>query len=403
MKNKTLGSTLIVAGTTIGGGMLAMPLTSAGMGFGMTVLLLFLLWILLCFSALLFVEVYQTASHKDGIASLAEKYFGGVGRLISTLSLLIFMYAILSFYVTSGGPLISGLLPSVEGWDMTLVGVLLFTFILGGFVVIGTGSVDVVNRIFFFTKIAVFILVLALMLPLVKTQNLLEVPVSNALILSAAPVFFTAFGFHVVIPSIVDYLDGDIKRLRIAIIVGTGIPLIAYLLWQLATHGVLNQTRFLEIIKVDPSLNGLVNATLELTGSKVLSEAVRIFSALALITSFLGVSLALFDCLRDLLGRVNLQANRVSLGILTFIPPLAFALFYPQGFYVALGYAGIMFAFYGLVLPIGLAWKARRQYPKLNYRVMGGSSALILALVVGILIIAIPFLIQAGYLPAVVG
>ena len=40
MQNKTLGSTLIVAGTTIGAGMLAMPLTSAGIGFGFTTLLL---------------------------------------------------------------------------------------------------------------------------------------------------------------------------------------------------------------------------------------------------------------------------------------------------------------------------------------------------------------------------
>ena len=37
MQNKTLGSTLIVAGTTIGAGMLAMPLTSAGIGFGFNI------------------------------------------------------------------------------------------------------------------------------------------------------------------------------------------------------------------------------------------------------------------------------------------------------------------------------------------------------------------------------
>ena len=40
MKNKILGSALMIAGTTIGAGMLAMPLTSAGMGFGATLALL---------------------------------------------------------------------------------------------------------------------------------------------------------------------------------------------------------------------------------------------------------------------------------------------------------------------------------------------------------------------------
>ena len=61
LKNKTFGSALIIAGTTIGAGMLAMPLTSAGIGFGYTVLLLVGLWALLVYSGLLFVEVYQTS------------------------------------------------------------------------------------------------------------------------------------------------------------------------------------------------------------------------------------------------------------------------------------------------------------------------------------------------------
>lgn len=40
MMNKTLGTTLLVSGTMIGAGMLAMPLTSAGIGFPFTVVLL---------------------------------------------------------------------------------------------------------------------------------------------------------------------------------------------------------------------------------------------------------------------------------------------------------------------------------------------------------------------------
>lgn len=77
---------------------------------------------------------------------------------------------------------------------------------------------------------------------------------------------------------------------------------------------------------------------------------------------------------------------------LTFIPPLTFALFYPQGFVAALGYAGLLFAFYGLILPIGLAWRAREQHPDLPYRVAGGKLALIVTLILGIIIMIIPFM-----------
>ncbi|MFU2088917.1 aromatic amino acid transport family protein [Avibacterium avium] len=403
MKNKTFGSALLVAGTTIGAGMLAMPLTSAEMGFGYTLALLFILWILLSYSALLFVEVYQKAERKDaGIATLAEQYFGITGRVLATLSLVIFMYAILSAYVTGGGSLLAGLLPFL-GDNATSVSIVLFTVVLGVFIVISTGAVDALTRLLFVIKLVAFVLVLTMMLPLVTSDNLLAMPLKDFLIVSASPVFFTSFGFHVIIPSINKYLDGDIKRLRIAIIGGTAIPLVAYILWQMATHGVFPQSEFVQIVNNDPTLNGLINATFQATGSSLISGAVRTFSTLALVTSFLGVALSLFDCLDDLLKRVNIKAHRIQLGLLTFIPPLAFALFYPDGFIAALGYAGQMFTFYGLVLPVGLAWRARKRYPDLPYRVMGGGLGLILALLLGLLIMNVPFLIQAGYLPQVIG
>ena len=90
--NKTLGSTLITSGTMIGAGMLAMPLTSAGIGFTFTVVLLVLLWLLLTYSALLFVEVYQTAEHDAGIGTLAAQYFGRPGRFWHLRSSLVFLW-----------------------------------------------------------------------------------------------------------------------------------------------------------------------------------------------------------------------------------------------------------------------------------------------------------------------
>ena len=203
--------------------------------------------------------------------------------------------------------------------------------------------------------------------------------------------------------SINSYLDGDVKRFRTAIILGTAIPLSAYLLWQLATHGIFNQNEFVTILKENPTLTGLINATKTLTGNDVLSRILPVFYSLALITSFLGVALGLFEGLNDLFKRTKIPANRLSLTMATFIPPLAFALFYPNGFIAALGYAGLLCAFYCLILPIGLAWRVRQQHKNLPYRVAGGNVMLVFALIIGLLIIAIPFLIQAGFLPQVIG
>ena len=399
--NKTVGSTLLVAGTMIGAGMLAMPLTSAGIGFGFTLVLLLGLWALLTFSALLFVELYQTAESDAGIGTLAEQYFGKIGRIIATAVLIIFLYALIAAYVSGGGSLLKDLLPESFG---DKVSILLFTVIFGSFIVIGTHSVDKINRVLFFVMLAAFAVVLSLMLPAIKFDNLMATPIDNALIISASPVFFTAFGFHGSIPSLNKYLDGNVKALRISILVGSAITLCAYILWQMSTHGLLTQNEFLQILKEDATLNGLVKATLAITGSNMIAGAVKLFSTLALVTSFLGVGLGLLECIEDLLKRsFNISAGRISLGLMTFIPPLVFALFYPEGFILALGYAGQMFAFYAVVLPVSLVWKARRAHTNLPYKVWGGNLTLIIVLVLGVIITSIPFAIRAGYLPFVVG
>ena len=403
--NKTLGSTLITSGTMIGAGMLAMPLTSAGIGFTFTVVLLVLLWILLTYSALLFVEVYQTAEYDAGIGTLAAQYFGRPGRIIATSVLMIFLYALLSAYVTGGGAILASTLPDFATPDLKMKGsILAFTIFFGIFVAIGTSFVDALNRFLFITMIAALFIVLGLMIPEIKIDNLMAMPIDKALLISASPVFFTAFGFHGSIPCLNKYLEGDVKALRFSIIMGSAITLLGYLLWQFSTHGVLSQSRFLEILNQDPTLNGLIEAVRVITGSTIIAAVVKIFSALALITSFLGVALGLLECIDDLLKRAfNISANRLSLGFLTFLPPLLFAFFYPEGFILALGYAGQMFAFYAVVLPAALVWKARHQLPNLPYRVPGGSGLLLFVSILGIIIVSIPFLIKLDVLPAVVG
>ena len=403
--NKTLGSTLITSGTMIGAGMLAMPLTSAGIGFTFTVVLLILLWILLTYSALLFVEVYQTAEHDAGIGTLAAQYFGRPGRIVATSVLMIFLYALLSAYVTGGGAILASTLPDFAAPDLKMKGsILAFTILFGVFVAIGTSFVDALNRFLFIAMIAALFIVLGLMIPEIKIDNLMAMPIDKALLISASPVFFTAFGFHGSIPCLNKYLEGDVKALRFSIIVGSAITLVGYILWQFSTHGVLSQTRFLEILNQDPTLNGLIEAVRVITGSTIIAAVVKIFSALALITSFLGVALGLLECIDDLLKRAfNISANRLSLGFLTFLPPLLFAFFYPEGFILALGYAGQMFAFYAVVLPAALVWKARHQHPNLPYRVPGGSGLLLFVSILGIIIVSIPFLIKLGILPEVVG
>ncbi|HBQ8708909.1 TPA: tyrosine transporter TyrP, partial [Klebsiella pneumoniae] len=184
-------------------------------------------------------------------------------------------------------------------------------------------------------------------------------------------------------------------------IIGSFIPLVAYIFWQLATLGSIDAPAFTALLANNAGLNGLLEAIREVVASPHVELAVHLFADLALATSFLGVSLGLFDYLADMFQRKNSVGGRLQSGIITFLPPLAFALFYPRGFVMALGYAGVALAVLALIMPALLVMKSRREQPQATWRVAGGAPTLWLVLLCGIGIVAIQFSIAAGLLPAV--
>nr|WP_281732666.1 tyrosine transporter TyrP [Franconibacter sp. IITDAS19] len=382
--------------------MLAMPLASAGVGMGITLLLLIGMWALMCYTALLLVEVYQHVPADTGLGSLARRYLGRPGQWLTGFSMLFLMYALTAAYISGAGELLAA---SFSDWLAIPLspstGVLLFTVVAGAIVCIGTTMVDLFNRLLFSAKIVLLLVMLALLMPHVHRANLLSMPLEQGLAFSAIPVIFTSFGFHGSVPSIVSYLNGDIRKLRLVFITGSAIPLVAYLFWQLATLGAIDSATFNHLLANHAGLNGLLQAVRQVVASPHVELAVHLFADLALATSFLGVSLGLFDYLSDMFQRSRKVGGRLQSGLITFLPPLAFALFYPQGFVMALGYAGVALAILALIIPALLVWKSREQTPRQPWRVAGGKPLLALVVACGVGIIAIQALMAAGLLPKV--
>lgn len=405
MKNRVFGSTLIIAGTAVGAGMLAMPLTSAQMGFGMTFAILFFLWILLTFTALLYAEVHQYSPNDAGIAGITEQYFGLTGKLIVNFILLFFMYAVLTAYITGSGNLLFSLIPKsldIDPEKAQKIAALLFAVLFGIIVTIGIALSDITNRLFFGLKVLSFIVLLYFLFGKFSVTNLQYAPTNNLLLFSALPIFFMTFGFHICTPTINEYLQGDNQKLRLACIFGSTGIFIIYIIWQMATHGVLEQSQLIAILNQDPSLNGLIHAFEVTTGSKTISEIVRIFSVLALTTSYIGVSLGLSNAVKDLLAHFNMSKNNLMVGAITFIPPIIVGFTYPNIFLSAFSFAGVIFAFIGVILPVALAYKSRKLNPDARH-VRGGNLSLILAVVSAVVIIFVGSFPELLNLPSVVG
>lgn len=401
MKNNAIGSTFIVAGTALGAGMLAMPLATAGIGFWTTLLMLVGLWAVMSYTALLLVEVYQYNDTDTGLSSLAYKYLGRSGQWLTGLSMPFLMYSLVAAYLVGGGDIIQVFVATVLNLEIpSYFGVLLFALVGAIVVCIGTHSVDLVNRLLFTAKLLFLTVMLVLLLPHVQHVNILTMPTAQALVLSAIPIVFTSFGFHGSVPSIVNYMEGDTKKLRWVFVIGSAIPLMVYVLWQLATLGSINTDTFLGVLAQASGINGLLAAIKTVAESAYLELAVRMFAGLALATSFLGVALGLFDFLADVFKRKNNTLGRFQTSLLTFIPPLFFALFYPKGFVFALGFAAIALAVLSLLLPSMLALKTRKQHEQ-RYQVKGGKLSLYGVFGLGLMIIVIQLAIVGGALPEV--
>lgn len=358
---KIIGSILIVAGTTIGAGMLAMPIISANVGFLFMSFILFCIWFAMFYTSVLLVNVYRYNSPEDGLNTLTTKYLGKPGAYITGLSMLTLMYALTSAYIAGGGDILRTNLEQLLHLEVSpQLSAILFTLLFGGIIAFGTRAVDYSTKVVFSIKILCLCLVLGLLLPHIEMAYLSYMPQSPLPVLATIPIIFTSFGFSVVIPSLVKYLDGNLRQLKWVFFIGSIIPLLLYLIWELTILGNIESSVFSEILKNNAGLEGLLVSIKEINSSPFIKIAFTIFAAAAILTSFWGVALALNDYIKDLAKDRPKIKHNVSAFILTFLPPILFALFYPDGFVIALGYASISLVVLALIIPMLMLQKAKK-------------------------------------------
>ncbi len=396
-----LGSIAIVAGTAIGGGMLALPLATAALGIMPAIMLLVVIWGLSAYTSLLMLEINLRAGVGDNVHGITGKTLGKVGQLIQGASFLSLLFALTMVYLMGGSSLLETRLEPLLGVDLNnQVSVLLFTLIFGGFIAIGVTWIDKVSRVLFTAMVVLLVLVVAFLLPEVNivasltnfSANVAEGDKLDQLWLAAIPVVFTSFGFHVCIATIVRYLDGDAVSLRKILLIGSTIPLFCYILWLLVTLGTLGGET---VHGFAGSLPDLVNALQGVAQSAIVSQFIDLFANLALITSFLGVTMSLFDYVAELTRARDDKAGRAKTWLITFVPPLLCALYYPDGFFQVLGFAAIPLVVMIIFLPIAMALKQRKAQMG-GYEVAGGNLALGVTGLLGVMIVLAQLMVALG-------
>ncbi|GLP95973.1 tryptophan permease [Paraferrimonas sedimenticola] len=397
-----LGGALIIAGTTVGAGMFSLPVVSAGMWFNYSLVVLLVMWAFMLISGLLLLETNLHFEPGASFDTLTKETLGPGWRLVNGLSIAFVLYILTYAYVSGGSSMVA---LSAEGLGLQIaqpLAGLIFGAVLAGVVFISTKAVDRITSIMLGAMIITFALSIGSMVGGVDT-NILFNPDGNQsfspYILAALPFALASFGYHGNVPSLVKYYGKEPKRVGYAIGLGTAIALVIYLLWQVAAMGNLPRSQFDEIIAQGGNMGVLVGALSDVLNNEWLSKSLQLFANLAVASSFLGVTLGLFDYIADLFSFDDSRNGRLKTAAVTFLPPILMGILFPNGFIFAIGFAALAATVWTLIVPALMARKSRQQFARSDFRVPGGNLVLGLVFALGILVAVCHLLAMANYLP----
>lgn len=391
MDFKLLGSILLIVGSSIGAGMLALPIVTAELGFIGSLILLLVCWAVVTTAAFILLEVNLWMPMNSNINTMARSTMGPIGQIISWISYLLLLYALLCAYIGGGSDLFRHLL---EKWGIVIpawTAAIIFTALFGSIVYMGIKSVDYVNRGLMLIKFSALFVLVILLVPLISSAKLAAGNIHNIISSVAITVTVTSFGFATIIPSLRIYLKGDLRKLKQAIFFGSLIPLICYIIWDAAIMGVipLNGTHGLaRILNSDNSTSDLTQALSITVANLSVTLFMQLFTSVCVLTSFLGVSLCLTDFWADALQLEKKGYSHLLIVAATFLPPLIVVLFFPGLFVTALQYAGINIFVLLILLPALMAWIGRyhKKYSQ-NFTVPGGKILLSMMILLSVVMI----------------
>ncbi|RLV59188.1 tryptophan permease [Parashewanella curva] len=398
-----IGGAMIVAGTAVGAGMFTLPVVGAGMWFSYSVLMLLVAWFCMMMAGLYLLEV--NLHYKAGVNfdSLTKTILGNFWRTVSGISIAFLMYVLTYAYVSGGGSVVNHSLNAIglslpQGWAG-----LVFAGVLAAIVIIGTKHVGRISTIMLGGMLITFFMATGNLLLDVEPAKLWMPngdPHYSLYILGALPVGLASFGFQQVVPSLVKYYDKSASHVLKAILIGTVLALVIYICWMMVTMGHIARSEFSHIIALGGNMGALIEGMSKVVSSDWLSHLLTLFANLAVASSFLGVSLALFDFIADLFGFDDSWSGRIKSGLVTFVPPTVLGIFLPNGFIMAIGFAALAGAISVVVIPCLMTWKVRKLHPESrSFRVPGGSGMLGVVFFYGIAVMICHLLNMAGLLP----
>ncbi len=352
-----IGGSLLISATTIGVGMLALPVATGPGGFWPSILIYFACWAFMLCTGLLLLEVCSWMPEGSNLISMATRYLGRPGKIICWLLYLLLFEAVMIAHITGGGSITSEILTGKLG---VLPSMLFYVVIFAPIVYFGVKTVDRINLFMFSGVIISYLLFLFIGIRFINLSNLTSANWGKAWL--AIPILFTSFTYQVIIPTLTSYMNRDFKKVRKTILIGTSIPLIVYLIWQVLILGIIPIQGPNGLLEAARNGDNAVTPLKHFVQSSALVGVGKAFGFFAMTASYIALALAFVDFLADGLKMKKNHSGKFYLCLLVFIPPLIISMVNPDLFLSSLGWAGGISCavLFGLYPPL-MVWVGRYQ------------------------------------------
>ncbi|MFV8867626.1 tryptophan permease [Serratia fonticola] len=383
-----LGGAMIIAGTAVGAGMFSIPIVTSGVWFSGSVALLIYTWFCMLISGLMILEATMNYPAGASFHTVVKDLLGKGWNTLNGLSITFVLYILTYAYISAGGSIIAHTLEGVFGSNQTLSG-LVFAIVVAFIVWLSTRAVDRLSTILIGGMVITFVLSVGDMFTHVQPAVLFNQGGSDAnylpYALAALPYLLTSFGYHGNVPGLVKYYQKDSGAVVRSLVYGTLLALAIYILWQYVIQGNIARDAFKQVIAEGGNIGSLLKQMGNVSSSYAVGQLLNAFSYMALASSFLGVSLGLFDFLADFFKFKDNQAGRTKSALVTFVPPTLAALLFPNGFLYAIGFAGLAATIWAVIVPAMMARASRRRFPQASYRAPGGQGMILFIVLFGVI------------------
>ncbi|HGJ5874054.1 MAG TPA: tryptophan permease [Arsenophonus apicola] len=397
-----LGGAMIIAGTTVGAGMFSIPIVTSGVWFTGSIILLVYTWACMFFSGLMILEANMNYPCGASFHTMVKDLLGARWNLLNSISITFVLYILTYAYISAGGSIITHNLNQFIPIKHPVAG-LLFSLLIAFVVWLSTKAVDRLSTILIGGMVITFIMSVSGMFNSVSSTILFN---KNSLdtdylpyAFIALPYLLTSFGFHGNVPGLVKYYHKESKAVVRSLLYGTLIALVIYILWQYAIQGNISRTAFKQIMTEGGNVDSLLKQMNHSINNNIVKQCLNLFSYMALASSFLGVTLGLFDFIADFFKFKDNNRGRLKSALITFIPPTLFALYYPDGFIHAIGFAGLAATIWAVIVPAMMAKASRKKFPQAAYHAPGGDLLIYFVILFGLINAVIHILALFDILP----